>query len=137
MPADKPRYLMGVGTPCNILEAVHLGVDFFDCVMPSRNARHGNLFTWHGKINLMNEKYARDPRPFDEECGCPACRHYSRSYVRHLLKAKEAVGMHLAVVHNLYFYNNLTRKIREALDGGYFESFYQKYRNILGERLAD
>ena len=137
MPTDKPRYLMGVGTPCNILEAVHLGVDFFDCVMPSRNARHGNLFTWHGKINLLNEKYARDPRPFDEGCGCPACRNYSRSYVRHLLKAKEAVGMHLAVVHNLYFYNNLTRKIREALDGGYFESFYQKYRNILGERVED
>ena len=137
MPTDKPRYLMGVGTPCNILEAVHMGVDFFDCVMPSRNARHGNLFTWHGKINLMNEKYARDPRPFDEGCDCPACRNYSRSYVRHLLKAKEAVGMHLAVIHNLYFYNNLTRKIREALDGGYFESFYQKYRNILGERVDD
>jgi len=137
MPADKPRYLMGVGTPCNILEAVHLGVDFFDCVMPSRNARHGNLFTWKGKINLLNERYARDPRPFDEDCGCPACRNYSRSYVRHLLKAKEAVGMHLAVVHNLYFYNNLTRKIREALEGGYFESFYQKYRNILGERAED
>ena len=137
MPTDKPRYLMGVGTPCNILEAVHYGVDFFDCVMPSRNARHGNLFTWHGKINLMNEKYARDPRPFDEGCDCPACRNYSRSYVRHLLKAKEAVGMHLAVIHNLYFYNNLTRKIREALDGGYFESFYQKYRNILGERVDD
>ena len=137
MPADKPRYLMGVGTPCNILEAVHLGVDFFDCVMPSRNARHGNLFTWKGKLNLLNEKYARDPRPFDEDCGCPACRHYSRSYVRHLLKAKEAVGMHLAVVHNLYFYNNLTRKMREALDGGYFESFYQKYRNVLGERVQD
>ncbi len=137
MPTDKPRYLMGVGTPCNILEAVHMGVDFFDCVMPSRNARHGNLFTWKGKLNLLNEKYARDPRPFDEDCGCPACRHYSRSYVRHLLKAKEAVGMHLAVVHNLYFYNNLTRKIREALDGGYFESFYQKYRNILGERVQD
>ncbi len=137
MPVDKPRYLMGVGTPCNILEAVHYGVDFFDCVMPSRNARHGNLFTWNGKMNLMNEKYAKDPRPFDENCGCPACRNYSRSYVRHLLKAKEAVGMHLAVTHNLYFYNNLTRKIREALDGGYFESFYQKYRNILGERVAD
>ena len=137
MPADKPRYLMGVGTPCNILEAVHMGVDFFDCVMPSRNARHGNLFTWKGKINLLNEKYARDPRPFDEDCQCPACRNYSRSYVRHLLKAKEAVGMHLAVVHNLYFYNNLTRKIREALEGGYFESFYQKYRNILGERVED
>ena len=137
MPTDKPRYLMGVGTPCNILEAVHYGVDFFDCVMPSRNARHGNLFTWNGKMNLMNEKYAKDPRPFDENCNCPACRNYSRSYVRHLLKAKEAVGMHLAVTHNLYFYNNLTRKIREALDGGYFESFYQKYRNILGERVAD
>ena len=137
MPADKPRYLMGVGTPCNLLEAVHMGVDFFDCVMPSRNARHGNLFTWKGKLNLLNEKYARDPRPFDEDCQCPACRHYSRSYVRHLLKAKEAVGMHLAVVHNLYFYNNLTRKMREALDGGYFESFYQKYRNILGERVQD
>ncbi len=137
MPKEKPRYLMGVGTPCNILEAVHYGVDFFDCVMPSRNARHGNLFTWKGKMNLMNEKYARDPRPFDESCDCPACRHYSRSYVRHLLKAKEAVGMQLAVVHNLYFYNNLTRKIREALDGGYFESFYQKYRTILGERVED
>ena len=137
MPTDKPRYLMGVGTPCNILEAVHLGVDLFDCVMPSRNARHGNLFTWKGKINIMNEKYARDPRPFDEDCQCPACRNYSRSYVRHLLKAKEAVGMHLAVTHNLYFYNNLTRKIREALEGGYFESFYQKYRNILGERVQD
>ena len=137
MPKDKPRYLMGVGTPLNILEAVHMGVDFFDCVMPSRNARHGNLFTWHGKMNLMNEKYAKDPRPFDEECQCPACRNYSRSYVRHLLKAKEAVGMHLAVSHNLYFYNSLTRKIREALEGGYFESFYQKYRNILGERNPD
>ena len=134
MPKNKPRYLMGVGTPCNILEAVHMGVDFFDCVMPSRNARHGNLFTWHGKMNLLNEKYARDPRPFDENCGCPACRNYSRSYVRHLIKAKESLGMRLAVAHNLYFYNNLTREIRKALDGGYFESFYQKYRNILGER---
>ena len=137
MPKDKPRYLMGVGTPCNILEAVHMGVDFFDCVMPSRNARHGNLFTWHGKMNLLNEKYARDPRPFDENCGCPACRNYSRSYVRHLIKAKESLGMRLAVVHNLYFYNNLTREIRAALDGGYFESFYQKYIRILGERSQD
>ena len=134
MPANKPRYLMGVGTPCNILEAVHMGVDFFDCVMPSRNARHGNLFTWHGKMNLCNEKYARDARPFDENCGCPACRHYSRSYVRHLIKAKESLGMRLAVMHNLYFYNELMQKIRDALDGGYFESFYQKYRLILGER---
>lgn len=134
MPTNKPRYLMGVGTPCNILEAVHMGVDFFDCVMPSRNARHGNLFTWHGKMNLCNEKYARDARPFDENCGCPACRHYSRSYVRHLIKAKESLGMRLAVMHNLYFYNELMQKIRDALDGGYFESFYQKYRLILGER---
>ena len=137
MPKNKPRYLMGVGTPCNILEAVHMGVDFFDCVMPSRNARHGNLFTWHGKMNLLNEKYARDPRPFDENCGCYACRNYSRSYIRHLIKAKESLGMRLAVAHNLYFYNNLTREIRNALEGGYFESFYQKYRNILGERSQD
>ncbi len=137
MPKDKPRYLMGVGTPCNILEAVHLGVDFFDCVMPSRNARHGNLFTWHGKINLGNEKYAKDPRPLDETCGCPCCRNYSRAYLRHLIKAKESVGMSLCVTHNLWFYNELTAKIREALDGGYFEAFYQKYRNILGERVED
>ena len=137
MPKDKPRYLMGVGTPCNILEAVHLGVDFFDCVMPSRNARHGNLFTWEGKMNICNEKYAKDPRPISESCGCPACRNYSRSYIRHLIKAKESLGMRLAVAHNLYFYNNLTKKIREALDGGYFESFYQKYHIALGERNPD
>ena len=127
MPVNKPRYLMGVGTPQNILEAVHRGVDFFDCVMPSRNARHGNIFTWHGKMNLTNEKYATDMRPLSEGCNCPTCRNYSRAYVRHLIKAKEAVGMQLAVTHNLYFYNELTRKIREALDGGYFEEFYQKY----------
>ena len=137
MPTEKPRYLMGVGTPCNILEAVHRGVDFFDCVMPSRNARHGNLFTWHGKINLLNEKYMRDDRPLDEGCQCPTCQNYSRAYLRHLLKAKESLGMRLAVTHNLYFYNDLTQKIRDALDGGYFESFYQKYRNILGERHPD
>ncbi len=137
MPTDKPRYLMGVGTPQNILEAVHLGVDFFDCVMPSRNARHGNVFTWHGKINIMNEKYARDPRPIDEGCGCPACRHHSRSYIRHLIKAKEAVGMMLAVTHNLYFYNELMQKIRDALDGDYFESFYQKYHILLAQRSQD
>ncbi|MBQ4353546.1 MAG: tRNA guanosine(34) transglycosylase Tgt [Clostridia bacterium] len=137
MPTDKPRYLMGVGTPCNILEAVHRGVDFFDCVMPSRNARHGNLFTWHGKMNLLNEKYMEDSRPIDENCGCPACRNHSRAYIRHLIKAKEALGMRLAVLHNLYFYNELTQKIRDALDGDYYESFYQKYRNILGERSQD
>lgn len=134
MPADKPRYLMGVGTPQNILEGVYRGIDFFDCVMPSRNARHGNLFTWHGKMNIMNEKYDRDPRPIDENCGCPTCRAYSRAYIRHLLKAKESLGMRLAVQHNLYFYNSLTRAIREALDGGYFKSFYQKYHNALAER---
>ena len=137
MPENKPRYLMGVGTPCNILEAVHRGIDFFDCVMPSRNARHGNLFTWHGKMNIMNEKYRDDSRPIDENCNCPACRDYSRAYIRHLIKAKEALGMRLAVLHNLYFYNELMEKIREALDGEYFESFYQKYRNILGERNPD
>ena len=137
MPTDKPRYLMGVGTPVNILEAVHYGVDFFDCVMPSRNARHGNLFTWEGKINLLNEKYAKDGRPISQSCNCPACRNYSRSYIRHLIKAKEAVGMRLAVTHNLYFYNELMQKIRDALDGGYFESFYNKYRNILNERAQD
>ena len=137
MPVNKPRYLMGVGTPQNILEAVHRGVDFFDCVMPSRNARHGNIFTWHGKMNLTNEKYATDMRPLAEGCNCPTCRNYSRAYVRHLIKAKEAVGMQLAVTHNLYFYNELTRKIREALDGGYFEEFYQKYHNLLAERCED
>ena len=137
MPENKPRYLMGVGTPQNILEAVHMGVDFFDCVMPSRNARHGNVFTWHGKMNIMNEKYARDPRPIDENCGCPACCHHSRAYIRHLIKAKEAVGMMLAVQHNLYFYNELMAKIRQALDEGYFESFYQKYHNALAERSKD
>ncbi len=134
MPKDKPRYLMGVGTPCNILEAVHRGVDFFDCVMPSRNARHGNIFTWHGKMNLLNEKYMKDPRPIDENCGCPACRAYSRSYIRHLFKAKETLGMRLAVLHNLYFYNDLMQKIRDALDAGEFENFYRYYRDILGER---
>ncbi len=137
MPKHKPRYLMGVGTPVNILEGVWRGVDFFDCVMPSRNARHGNLFTWHGKMNLLNEKYMRDPRPIDEGCGCPACRAHSRSYIRHLIKAKEALGMRLAVLHNLYFYNELMQKIRDALDGGYYEDFYRKYRVILGERSID
>ena len=126
---------MGVGTPCNILEAVHRGIDFFDCVMPSRNARHGNLFTWRGKMNIMNEKYARDPRPIDENCGCPACRNHSRAYIRHLIKAKETLGMRLCVLHNLYFYNELMQKIRDALDGGYFEDFYRKNIVQLGQRL--
>ena len=137
MPKEKPRYLMGVGTPVNILEAVHLGVDFFDCVMPSRNGRHGNLFTWEGKVNIQNERYMYDDRPISPTCDCHACRNYSRSYIRHLIKAKESVGMHLCVTHNLYFYNLLMKKIREALDGGYFESFYQKYRQILNEKVED
>ena len=137
MPVDKPRYLMGVGTPQNIVEAVYRGVDFFDCVMPSRNARHGNLFTWKGKINLLNEKYAEDERPIAEECGCPACRHYSRSYIRHLFKAREALGMRLAVLHNLYFYNDLMQKIRDALDEGRYEEFYHTYVDLLAERRKD
>ena len=135
MPADKPRYLMGVGTPINILEAVHRGVDFFDCVMPSRNARHGNLFTWEGKITIINEKFKLDSRPISESCNCPACRHYSRAYIRHLLKVDEMLGMRLCVLHNLYFYNELMQKIRDALDGGYFEDFYRKNVVQLGQRL--
>ena len=137
MPVDKPRYLMGVGTPQNIVEAVYRGVDFFDCVMPSRNARHGNLFTWEGKMNIVNEQYAKDPRPISENCDCPACRHYSRSYIRHLFKAKEALGMRLAVLHNLYFYNDLMQKIRDALDAGKYEEFYQEYRFKLAEKCID
>ena len=135
MPADKPRYLMGVGTPLNILEAVHLGVDFFDCVMPSRNARHGNIFTWKGKLNLLNEKFIRDDTPIDPDCGCPACRRYSKAYIRHLFKAREILGMRLCVLHNLYFYNDLMKEIRLALDEGRYEEFYAKYTKILGERL--
>ncbi len=137
MPEDKPRYLMGVGTPQNIVEAVYRGVDFFDCVMPSRNARHGTLFTWQGKMILLNEKYAEDSRPISEGCGCPACRNYSRAYIRHLFKAKEALGMRLAVLHNLFFYNELMQKIRDALDEGCYEEFYRKYRNKLAERNPD
>ncbi len=137
MPEDKPRYLMGVGTPQNIVEAVYRGVDFFDCVMPSRNARHGNLFTWEGKINLLNEKYAEDPKPIAPECRCPACREYSRAYIRHLFKAREALGMRLAVLHNLYFYNELMQKIRDALDEGRYEEFYHEYKDKLAERRKD
>ena len=135
MPKDKIRYLMGVGTPENIIEAVHRGVDLFDCVMPSRNARHGHVFTWQGHRNLINQKYANDPRPLDEECDCPTCRRYSRAYVRHLLKAGEMLGMRLAVMHNLYFYNTLTERIRAALDEGTFEAFYQRYRGVLDKRI--
>ena len=137
MPENKIRYLMGVGTPVNILEGVHRGVDLFDCVMPSRNARHGHLFTWNGIINLNNEKFEKDPRPIDVNCDCPACRSFSRSYLRHLLKAKEVLALRLTVMHNLYFYNTLMEKIREALENDTFEEFYNTYINILGSRAVD
>ncbi|MBR2636646.1 MAG: tRNA guanosine(34) transglycosylase Tgt [Oscillospiraceae bacterium] len=134
-PANKPRYLMGVGTPVNILEAVHRGVDLFDCVMPSRNARHGHLFTWKGIRNIQNAKYERDLLPIDEECDCPTCRNHSRAYLRHLFKSNEMLGMRLAVQHNLYFYNTLMEKIRQALDEGRFEQFYEEQREVLGKRI--
>lgn len=123
LPADKPRYLMGVGTPANILEAVERGVDLFDCVYPSRNGRHGHVYTSQGKRNLFNARYSTDARPIEEGCGCPACRHYSRAYIRHLLKAKEMLGMRLCVLHNLYFYNHLMEEIREALEEERFEAY--------------
>lgn len=131
MPEDKPRYLMGVGTPVNILEAVARGVDLFDCVMPSRNARHGKIFTWDGAINILNAKFERDSSPLDSKCDCPTCQNHSKAYIRHLLKGKEMLGMRLCVMHNLYFYNTLLEKIRESLDNDRFEEFYLKYRNIL------
>ena len=134
-PADKPRYLMGVGTPVNILEAVYRGVDLFDCVMPSRNARHGHLFTWSGIININNAKYELDDSPVDSSCDCPVCQRHTRAYIRHLLKAKEMLGMRLAVMHNLYFYNTLMEKIRYHLDNGDFGDFYTKYRDILDKRI--
>lgn len=123
LPADKPVYLMGVGTPANILEAVDRGVDFFDCVYPSRNGRHGHVYTRFGKLNLFNAQYEKDARPIEEGCGCPACRSYSRAYIRHLLKAKEMLGMRLCVLHNLYFYNYLMEQIREAIDEGRYSEF--------------
>ena len=134
-PKDKIRYLMGVGTPVNILEAVRRGVDLFDCVMPSRNARHGQLFTWEGVRNLNNAKYELDEKPIDERCGCPTCRSFSRAYIRHLLESGEMLGMRLAVLHNLYFYNNLMEIIRAQLDAGTFLQFYETYRNVLGVRI--
>ncbi len=123
LPADKPTYLMGVGTPANIVEAVDRGVDFFDCVYPSRNGRHGHVYTAHGKLNLFNKKYELEPRPIEEGCGCPACRTYSRAYIRHLLKAKEMLGMRLCVLHNLYFYNHLMERIREAIEEQRYKEF--------------
>lgn len=137
MPVDKPRYLMGVGTPSNIIEAVARGVDFFDCVMPARNARHGKIFTWNGTVNIKNEKHKTDPRPLDENCGCPACRNYSRSYLRHLFAAGEQLGGRLAVMHNLWFYNELMLKIREAIDEGTFDVFREKYSGMLDKKAED
>lgn len=134
-PADKPRYLMGVGTPGNILEGVYRGVDLFDCVMPSRNARHGHLFTWDGIININNAKYEADDSPIDRRCSCPVCQHHTRAYIRHLLKAKEMLGMRLAVMHNLYFYNHLMELIREHLDQGTYTSFYRQYKDLLDQRI--
>ena len=134
-PADKIRYLMGVGTPGNIIEAVYRGVDLFDCVMPSRNARHGHLFTWDGIINIKNAKYERDESPIDPQCDCPVCRNYSRAYIRHLQKADELLGMRLAVMHNLYFYNHLMERIREELQNGTFTQFHDRYVKLLDTRI--
>mgnify|MGYP004608706765 CR=1 FL=1 len=134
MPADKPRYLMGVGTPSNIIEAVARGVDFFDCVMPARNARHGKLFTWSGALNIKNEKYKLDERPIDPECDCPVCRSFSRAYLRHLFTAGEMLAMRLAVMHNLYFYNKLMERIRQALNEGNFAQFRAEYSEKLSGR---
>ena len=131
MPADKPRYLMGVGTPSNIIEGVARGIDFFDCVMPARNARHGKLYTWKGTINIKNEKYKLDGRPIDSTCTCPACRSFSRAYLRHLVTAGEMLAMRLAVLHNLHFYNELMARIRESLDSGTFEQFRSTYSGML------
>ena len=134
-PQNKPRYLMGVGTPINILEAVYRGIDFFDCVMPSRNARHCNLFTEEGYMNLKNEKFERDPRPIEPGCNCPACRNYSRAYIRHLFKAKEMLAMRLCVLHNLNFYNRLTENIRKALDEGRYEEFMKEKIEAYSKRV--
>ena len=135
MPAGRPRYLMGVGTPGNIIESVARGVDFFDCVMPARNGRHGHLFTWGGVINIKNAKYERDEGPIDPECSCPVCRRYSRAYLRHLFKAEEMLAMRFAVTHNLWFYNELMRRIRTALEEGDFDAFRREYADALDRRI--
>lgn len=136
-PVNKPRYLMGVGTPSNIIEAVWRGVDMFDCVMPSRNARHATIFTWRGIMHATNEQYKTDPRPLDPECDCPTCRNFSRAYIRHLFKAGEQLAGRLAVQHNLYFYNTLMDRICEALDNGTFAEFRNKYSTLLASKLED
>jgi queuine tRNA-ribosyltransferase len=135
MPKEKPRYLMGVGTPSNIIEGVARGVDFFDCVMPSRNGRHGKLFTWEGTVNILNEKYIADPKPISESCGCPVCRSFSRAYLRHLFKADEVLALRFAVLHNLWFYNELAARIRQSLDEGTFSEFRARYSGKLEERV--
>ena len=135
LPQDKPTYLMGVGTPANILEGVERGIDFFDCVYPSRNGRHGHVYTDHGKLNLFNQKYEKDMRPIEEGCNCPACRTYSRAYIRHLLKAKEMLGMRLCVLHNLYFYNHMMEEIRDALDAADFAGY--KKRKLEGMEAGE
>lgn len=137
LPYEKPRYLMGVGTPVNILEAVDRGVDFFDCVMPSRNARHGNLFTSDGLLNLNNNKYILDDSPIDTECDCPVCRTYTRAYIRHLFKARELLAMRLCVIHNLYFYNKLMEKIRAAIADGSWKTFKEEQVYRLGKRAGE
>ncbi len=137
MPKDKPRYLMGVGTPSNIIEAVYRGVDFFDCVMPSRNARHATIFTWNGIMHLTNARYQLDERPIDPECDCPTCKSFSRAYIRHLFKADEQLAGRLAVTHNLYFYNTLMERIRDALDSGNFGAFRNKYSQRLADKCCD
>ena len=135
LPQNKPTYLMGVGTPANILEGVDRGIDFFDCVYPSRNGRHGHVYTNHGKLNLFNAKYELDDSPIEDGCQCPACRHYSRAYIRHLFKADEMLGMRLAVMHNLYFYNHLMERIRQELDAGTFGQFHDHYVQLLDTRI--
>jgi queuine tRNA-ribosyltransferase len=134
MPQDRPRYLMGVGTPANIIEAVARGIDMFDCVMPARNGRHGHFFTWDGVININNERFSTDAEPIDKDCGCPTCRAHSRAYIRHLFKAGETLALRLAVMHNLWFFNELMARIRAAIDGGTFGDFRRKYAEILGRR---
>ena len=135
MPEDKPRYLMGVGTPTNIIEGIARGVDMFDCVLPARNARHGKLYTWEGTLNIKNEKYKCDDRPIDPSCDCPVCRSFSRAYLRHLFVAGEMLAMRLCVMHNLYFYNTLLARIRQALEEGRFGEFRQAYGEKLAARL--
>ncbi len=137
MPKDKPRYLMGVGTPSNLVEAVARGIDFFDCVMPSRNARHGKLFTWTGAVNIKNEKFKTDPRPISGDCTCPACSRFSRGYIRHLFASKELLGPRLAVLHNLHFYNELMEKMRNAIDEDRFDQFRKEFSGVFEIPVSD